>query len=209
MNALPLLSSAALTLRAPEQLLLPDILSADPLIGLFYVIYPDPVAAASLARLAHRLRDKFGLRGRPLATDRFHATLHHFDHYYGLRMDYVELACEAAAKISVPSFRVVFDRVMCFRRSPGDWTLVMRGDNRLTALKNLRQELGVALKKTSLGRKVKKQFTPHVTLLYDHQEVGELEVEPVSWTVSEFALVQSLIGQTKHIPLGRWPLRGS
>jgi 2'-5' RNA ligase len=46
-----------------------------------------------------------------------------------------------------------------------------------------------------------------VTLLYDERGIAEHAIEPVSWTVREFVLVHSLRGQSKYIPLGRWPLR--
>jgi 2'-5' RNA ligase len=51
-----------------------------------------------------------------------------------------------------------------------------------------------------------KQFTPHVTLLRDRISVPEQEIEPICWTAREFVLVHSLLGQTQHIPLGRWSL---
>jgi 2'-5' RNA ligase len=33
-------------------------------------------------------------------------------------------------------------------------------------------------------------------------------VEPIRWTVREFVLVHSLLGQTRHVPLARWSLGG-
>jgi 2'-5' RNA ligase len=58
-----------------------------------------------------------------------------------------------------------------------------------------------------LARWAKGVFTPHVTLLYDGMSVAEQPVDPISWTVGEFVLVHSLLGQTRHIILDRWPLR--
>jgi 2'-5' RNA ligase len=52
------------------------------------------------------------------------------------------------------------------------------------------------------------RFMPHVTLLYDRQTVDAQGITPVSWRVTEFVLVHSLLGQSRHIVLGRWPLRG-
>lgn len=194
--------------RTPVQLFLAGILQGGlPLHGLFYAIFPDPMTAASLMRLACHLRAKHGLSGPPLAANRFHITLHHFGHYHDLRRDFVEMAGEAAAKIVTPPFRVTFDRVLSFSRITDDRPLVLRENSRATALKTFRQDLGIALTKTGLGRKVVRPFTPHVTLLYDQQDVVEQAVETIGWTVNEFALVHSLIGQTKHIVLGRWPLR--
>jgi len=205
--SLPLIASATPWRHAPEQLLLAGILSAGlPADGYFLAILPDLTTQDSLARLAGCQRNKHGLHGRPLAADRFHVTLHHFGHYHGPRPDIVEMAGEAAAKITTAPFQVAFDRALSFRRNSGAGPLVLRARGRATALKKFQQELGGALMKTGLGRKVARQFTPHVTLLYDRQAVAEHAVETVSWTVTEFVLIHSLIGQTKHVVLGRWPL---
>jgi RNA 2',3'-cyclic 3'-phosphodiesterase len=51
-------------------------------------------------------------------------------------------------------------------------------------------------------------FTPHLTLLYDARHIDERPIRPIGWTVSEFVLVLSLIGKTKHVPIQRWQLRG-
>lgn len=68
------------------------------------------------------------------------------------------------------------------------------------------RELGVAMKKVGLGQWVDSPFTPHVTMLYDEHEVAEQVVDAIGWTATEFVLVHSLLGQTRHVPLGRWPL---
>jgi 2'-5' RNA ligase len=51
-------------------------------------------------------------------------------------------------------------------------------------------------------------FTPHLTLSYDNCRIKERFVQPISWTVREFKLVLSLVGETKYDFLGRWQLRG-
>ena len=68
--------------------------------------------------------------------------------------------------------------------------------------------LGLSMAHAGLGKQVARQFNPHVTLLYDRALAPEAPVEPVSWTVSEFVLIHSLLGQTRHIVLGRWALQG-
>jgi 2'-5' RNA ligase len=55
------------------------------------------------------------------------------------------------------------------------------------------------------GPRANAKFAPHVTLMYDDQGISEQAVEPVSWTAHDFVLVHSLLGQTKHVHLGRWP----
>jgi hypothetical protein len=71
------------------------------------------------------------------------------------------------------------------------------------------QTLGTELKKTSLGLWAKGAYTPHVTLLYDDQLVPATAVQAIGWTATELVLVHSLLGETRHIHLGRWPLSGA
>jgi 2'-5' RNA ligase len=74
-------------------------------------------------------------------------------------------------------------------------------------LEAFQRVLGVALNKAMLeGDTTKSRYTPHMTLLYDDSLVTERPVETVTWTVGEFVLVHSLLGQTVHVPLARWPL---
>jgi 2'-5' RNA ligase len=54
---------------------------------------------------------------------------------------------------------------------------------------------------------VEDAFKPHVTLLRDPLRAKPLRVNPIVWTVRDFVLIHSLLGQTKHVHLGRWPLR--
>lgn len=57
---------------------------------------------------------------------------------------------------------------------------------------------------TGLGASAKKEFSPHVTLLYAERNVEELPIEPIGWTVNEFVLIHSMRG---HVHRARWPLR--
>jgi 2'-5' RNA ligase len=38
--------------------------------------------------------------------------------------------------------------------------------------------------------------------------VARRAIEPITWTVNEFVLVRSLVGQGRHEVLARWPLHG-
>ncbi|MDP2449481.1 MAG: RNA 2',3'-cyclic phosphodiesterase [Polaromonas sp.] len=191
----------------PEQSFLPGFEAAPrPTDRLFFAIYPDAAAAAQIARLAQQLRAEHGLQGKPLKPERFHVTLHHLGDYAGLPQDLVAAACGAAASVAAAPFDVTFDRVASFTSAPRNRPFVLRGDDGLAPLAAFQQSLGEALKKTVLGRWAKPGFTPHVTLLYDDRSVPAQAVTPVSWTAREFVLVHSLMGQTLHVPLARWPL---
>lgn len=50
------------------------------------------------------------------------------------------------------------------------------------------------------------KFVPHLTLLYDEQELAPQSVDPVCWIVKEIALVLSEVGATKYHWLKSWPL---
>jgi 2'-5' RNA ligase len=46
----------------------------------------------------------------------------------------------------------------------------------------------------------------HMTLAYGGDDVSEPLAEPVHWVAHEVVLVHSLVGQGRHLQLGRWPL---
>jgi RNA 2',3'-cyclic 3'-phosphodiesterase len=172
---------------------------------LFLAIFPGANTAERIAHLAWYLHSEHGLRGRPLATERFHATLLHIDDYAGLPQRIVDTAIEAAATVATPPFEVSFDRVASFSRA-SNRPLVLRGGEGLAALSAFQAVLGTALKKAGLRCRTGSRYTPHVTLLYDDCFVAEEVVDAVSWTVHEFVLVHSMLGQTRHVPLARFPL---
>lgn len=175
---------------------------------LFFAVFPDAAAASAVERLAQRLREAHGLRGRPLPSGRFHVTLHFLGDHAGLPADIVEAATRAAASVVARPFEVVFDRAASFNRRQFRKPFVLLGGEGVAALGAFHRTLGEALVHVGLARRVEARFTPHLTLLYDDQAVPEQPVEPVRWTVSEFMLVHSLLGRTQHLPLGRWPLQG-
>lgn len=188
----------------PEQLSFAGFDAApQPTDRLFFAIYPDPETAARIAGLAGRLRDEHGMKGRPLAAERLHVTLHHLGDYVGAPRGVVDVAIEAAAAVAKPAFDIVFDRAASFHGRPRNRPFVLRGGDGVMAFQ---QALGVAMMKAGLGRWAEQHFTPHVTLLYDDLCIAEQAIEPVGWTAREFVLVHSLLGRTQHIPLARWPL---
>src|SRR6266851_5342110 len=114
------------------------------------------------------------------------------------------MACEAAAEVRAPPFEVLFDRSVSFRGRPGNRPFVLLGDKGLDRLRSLRRTLGVAMARKGFRYLAKKDFTPHVTLLYAERNVEEYPIEPICWTVNEFVLIHSMHG---HVRLARWPLR--
>jgi hypothetical protein len=50
--------------------------------------------------------------------------------------------------------------------------------------------------------------SPTITLLYTQKKIPDQHIEPISWIVDEFVLVDSLYEETTHNLIRRFPLRG-
>lgn len=177
---------------------------------LLFAVYPEPqVALNRIAPLALQLRDKLELRGKPIAADRLHSTVHFLGDYAALPPNLVAGARAAGAALRMAPFRVTFDRVASFNNRPRNRPLVLRdgGGAGVSGFRGFHRALGEAMRHAGLGRWASPSFTPHVTLLYDDRAIEEMPVEDIGWTVHEFVLVHSQLGGGAHLPLARWPLR--
>ncbi len=174
---------------------------------LFLALFPSADDAARLSRQASALREQFGLAGKLLAPERLHVTLHHLGDHVGLREDTVDAARRAADTVRLPPVEVAFDQAMSFATHRGTHPLVLCSGRPHEALRQLWQTLDLALQRAACPKPRSGTFTPHMTLLYDRERMPVQVVKPLAWTAHEFVLVHSLLGQTKHIVLGRWPLR--
>lgn len=195
----------------PEQLILEGFDPPPrPTDRLFFALLPEAPAAAAIAAVAKGLKAEHGLRGRVLATSRFHVTLHFFGDHVGLPAALVEGLSAAASSVRFSPFDVVFDHAMSFAGRPRKRPFVLRGhDEGLAALMDFRRSLSNALVRHGVGHLVDARFTPHVTLLYDDQLRPPQPVGPVVWRAREFVLIDSLLSKTLHVPLARWPLQAA
>ena len=180
---------------------------------LFFALFPSEDAIPHIVKTSQQLRDEHGLTGKSLVNDRLHVTLHHVGDYAGgLPNGVVEASQAVAATIAMPPFEVTFDRAMSFAGSPRNKPFVLRGDEGraggLAALMAFQKSFYLAMCRAGLqGPRANAKFAPHVTLMYDSQGVAEQAIEPVCWSAHDFVLVHSLLGQTRHVHLGRWPLQ--
>lgn len=188
------------------QMGLPGFDPPTPTDRLMFLLYPDPATAGRIAREASSLRGALGLGGQPLQTDRFHITLHHLGDYVGLPADTVRKGEAAGSAITAAPFEVVLDRAMSFANRPGNNPLTLQTGEGLDELVAFQKALGLEMAK--VGLKPDKAFVPHVTLLYDRQVVPAQTIAPIRWTVDRFVLVQSKLGQTRHLVLRTWELAG-
>lgn len=176
--------------------------------SLFFAILLEPDIAARVEALGGKLRTTFGLSGRPISAKRLHITLAPIANYSAL-LDYdVTAAMQAAVTVALAPFEISFNRLQSFG-GKDNHPLVLRCADGLAAFSALQRTLNAALKATGYEGKAPVGYTPHVTLLYDRQSIDETYLdEPIGWTVRDFALVYSVYGESRHMHLGRWPLRG-
>ncbi|HTW35374.1 MAG TPA: 2'-5' RNA ligase family protein [Rhizomicrobium sp.] len=187
----------------PQQLSLFEVpereLNPDPL---FFALLPDEDATRHIEQLVENFRRAHGLTGalRPL-----HVTLCDLSVRTNIQRT-IDIAVEVAASVAAAPFRIAFNRAARFRGGKGERPFVLVGDDGVTGVARFRQPLSFELRKADLG-KWPAAFTPHLTLFYDKVLPEDQDVAPVAWTAQEFVLVRSLVGQTRHEVLGRWPLR--
>ncbi len=172
---------------------------------LFFAVLPDRPTAVRVQALATGWRQACGLHGRIRPTDHLHVTLHHLGDYAGLPTDKVNRAKAAAAAVHVEPFDMRLDTVGSFAGRRRDLPFVLRGPAEDAGIGGLYRALGQCLAQAGL-RSTEHAFVPHITLLYDHQQVPGQAVEPVCWPVGEFVLIHSLLGKTQYRLLGRWAL---
>lgn len=188
------------------QILLPGFEPAQkPNKSLFFAIFPDSRAVRHIAKLANQLRGINRLAGKVQREESFHVTLSHIDDYVDVPDTVIDQAKKAATLVSGPAFELAFDRAASFPRGHSK-PFVLRTGNSNTALFEFQKELVSAMKGVGLKVTRQKNFVPHLTLLYDDKNVGELEVAMVGWRVKEFALVISHQGESRYEIVGSWQL---
>jgi 2'-5' RNA ligase len=177
---------------------------------LFLALFPDDSVTRQISQLAKELRARLGLGDHQLAADRFHVSLYSLGTYSGVPEIVVRAASQAAVVVaaSMAPFKVKFDRAGSFAGSRHHRPFVLRAGGDNAALAKFHGRLGAELGKRGFPCNPNSRFTPHTTLLYSKQSAAEESVNAVSWTVSEFVLVHSLLGKTQYIPLARWMLQG-
>ncbi|CAN7534748.1 2'-5' RNA ligase family protein [Rhizobium rhizogenes] len=174
--------------------------------ALYFAVLPDPGTAALSFELASDLRTQYGFSAKPRRPDLSHISLYRIGSYRGLPEEAAFAAMQAASTVRKRSFQVEFDRAVSF--GGGDnRPLVLWNREGNAELKALHRELDEAMQLTGFANDHGEKFEPHMTLLYQGHLIPEVRLErPVSWTVRDFVLVNSLRGKAKHEHLCYWLL---
>jgi 2'-5' RNA ligase len=173
---------------------------------LFFAVMPDQSAIASIRTLAADLKAQHGMSGRPIDDAKLHATLCVLGDFPGMPDALIKSASKAAALVadSTLPFKIGFDTAQSFITGQRNRPLVLTGGDGVVGLTGFYKNLSGALLKSS-GLRNPPSYTPHVTMLYDDIAAAPQSVAPIEWTVREFVLLHSHIGQGRpYNILARW-----
>jgi 2'-5' RNA ligase len=171
---------------------------------LFYAVRPGLGAQTEMSAEASRLCTALGIRGKVVAADRLHVTLHWLSDHAELPSDLLERAMAAGAGVEAAPFDVVFDRAECLGDDGG--LVALTASRGTGSLRRFQRALAGAMTDVGIGRHVRSSFKPHVSLVYGDRQIERQTIAPIRWTVDELVLVHSIVGESQHIVLGRWPL---
>jgi RNA 2',3'-cyclic 3'-phosphodiesterase len=175
----------------------------------FLAILLDAASALRAEATARQIRKANALQGKLLLRERLHITLQHIGDYTRLKSKIRFAANLVGAAVSMSPFDVTFDRAESFpapprRDRPREYPAVLRGGS--DPLFELHRLLAGAMRK--FGFRASDAFVPHITMIYADKAIAPQAIEPVCWTVRDFALIHSERGLTRYNILERWPLHG-
>lgn len=175
--------------------------------SLFLGVFPPPGACEAIATEADALRVEHSLTGAPIRQDRLHATLHYLGEHAIERDDIVDKASAAASRVTHAGFGMVLASASSFSTRDDRHPCVLLCPEERPPIHGLWRELGNHLMATGLGRYLKRDFVPHVTVLYDSRVLTPQAIEPVCWQVRDFSLVRGQPGRRDYEILASWTLR--
>ena len=175
--------------------------AAQPLHTWFFALRPSAEDAARIDAIASGLRAAHDITGKPVGPERLHVTLELVGH--DVDAIRVEAALRAADTLHHQAFDVCFDAAMTFSAPSGPFVLL--GDEGLNGVRELRRVLAYAM--ADQGFSPVRSYEPHMTLGYDaRHRAPRVPIVPIEFRATEFALVKSHIGLSRHEVLHTWQL---
>jgi RNA 2',3'-cyclic 3'-phosphodiesterase len=173
--------------------------------NVFFGLSLPAAKAERIMQLMQGIVGRLCLRATLRPVDLLHVSLVGVGDFTGpLPVGMIEAAKVGVSTLQIAAFDVTFSSVASY----GGGAIVLQaraGDRVLVAF---REALKLALWKAGVRlpeKGARNGFSPHVTMAYGDW-APEFFVDPISWTVDEFVLIDSWVGQSKHVALGRWPL---
>lgn len=175
--------------------------------SLFLGVFPPPAACEAIAVETDALRAEHSLVGQSIRPNRLHATLHYLGEHAVERGDIVDKASVAASRTTHAGFGMTLASASSFSTRNDRHPCVLLCPEERPPIHGLWRELGNQLMAVGLGRYLKRDFVPHVTVLYDSRVLVPQAIEPVRWQVRDFSLVRSQPGRNDYEILATWALR--
>jgi 2'-5' RNA ligase len=170
----------------------------------FFAVWPDADACASLASLARDCAAQAG--GRAAVSSNLHLTLAFVGEVQTIRVATLQAIGRAASAAAAP-FTLTLDRVGAFRDAGIAWvgasTLPPQLERVVRALNGELSSGGFPTERRA--------FQPHVTLARRCRKAASVELAaPIAWRVESVALnvSESLRGGVRYRVLAEWPLEG-
>ena len=169
--------------------------------NLFYALRPPGDVGLEIMGEASEVSRRERLRP-PRPASVLHLTLCKIGNY-GHSASVIETARRIGGGIARGHFDVALTRLMHFQ---GAGAVVLAADRTAPELSALNGDLVRELRRE--GFKPPAGFKPHVTFVYEKRFlVAEAPLSrPLGWRATEFELVLSPPGETRHEVLGVWPL---
>lgn len=136
-----------------------------------------------------------------LRPDRLHVTLAITGDFDVPQPAVVAALLRGGAAVRARPFDLVLDRLSASPR-----TTALRPARVLPDIRALHAAIAGAMIREGVALREGWRFSPHMTLAYRHGPPSVRPVQAIGWRVTEFVLVHSLYGLTRHDILGRWPL---
>ncbi|MFT3964610.1 MAG: 2'-5' RNA ligase family protein [Sphingobium sp.] len=168
---------------------------------LFFAILPPRQLALGMAAWSER---ELGQGWQVQHTDRLHVTLAITEDFRRLPVHLPDRLLRVGEMVAAQPVTVTLDRLTVSNRSAA-----LRSSRANADLKALHQSIGQAMTLMQVPMRENWTFSPHMTLGYRDGRPAHRPVEARQWQAEEFVLIRSLVGRTRHLTLGRWPLRAA
>ena len=177
----------------------------------FFALRVPEAVAARIADLASGLRLRHGLAGPSVEPVQLHLPLQALQPQPLRKGSWLSAGLRAAASVRGAPFEVRLDRVLTLPSGTTEAMLrsacaLVGGDERESGVMRLRDALGEGMREARLKGARLGRYLPHVALVYDEAAVPQDAVEPISWTATEFVLIEQAHPGAPFIERGRWAL---
>lgn len=163
---------------------------------LFFALVPPRIERARIGLI----RDQIGPVDCGVGNDRLHVTLAISADHPNFPTDVVDRMLRIGEDVSADPFWLSLDRL-----SGGGQSVALRPSKRSGALYDVQRQLAQAMDYWAIAREGW-SFSPHVTIAYRVGDPFIRPIAPIGWEAGEIALIHSVVGETRHVTLGRWPL---